>query len=101
MGKIKLNCEKIVGYILLIPPMLSVLIFLYQLFTGTETLHSFLVQSQIGIIGTSWTGLHDFNDIRGAAGGSGGGFTSALPLYFGLMAIAGAYLIKDSTKKLS
>jgi hypothetical protein len=27
--------------------------------------------------------------------GSGGAYTSALPFYFGLMAIAGAYLIKE------
>lgn len=29
----------------------------------------------------------------------GGGHSSSVPFYFGLMAIAGAYLIKDSKEK--
>jgi hypothetical protein len=40
-----------------------------------------------------WTGTYDYSRE-----GGGGGYTSALPFYFGLMAIAGAYLIKNKKK---
>ena len=72
--------EKILGWMLLAPPLISVFIFLAQLFSESKMLRKFLY--------TIWTGEH----------GEHGGYTSALPLYFGLMAIAGAYLIKDSNK---
>lgn len=75
--------EKILGWTLLTPPLLSVLLFLLALL-GEDTLKSFDRFS-------SWTG-------RLYVEQGGGGYTSALPLYFGLMAIAGAYLIKDSNK---
>jgi hypothetical protein len=79
---IRINISKIVGYVLLIPPFISIGIFLAQLFSEeTLYLEEFL--------STIWTG--DYY-------GEGGGFTSALPFYFGLMAIAGAYLIKDSNR---
>jgi hypothetical protein len=76
------NFSRIIGYILLVPPLLSVLLFLAQLLSGDKLLMKFIY--------TFWTGQLDLNN--------GGGFTSALPLYFGLMAIAGAYLIKDSKR---
>lgn len=65
---------KIVGYVLLTPPLLSVLLFLGQFLTGYDAL---IDMSK----GYGWTGN-----------------TSPLPIYFGLMAIAGAYLIKDHKK---
>ena len=81
------NIQKTIGYILLFPPLLSVLLFTINL----------LVEESGPIIGmdnlsTYWTG--------GAfqTGDSGAGFTSSIPLYFGLMAIAGAYLIKNSNE---
>ena len=69
------------GIILLTPPLISVLLFLAQLF-DIQTLRHFNFSN-------AWLG----NII------SGGGYTSALPLYFGLMAIAGSLLISNSTKK--
>jgi hypothetical protein len=76
----KNDVTKIIGYILLSPSLVSVIMFLAQLFTGDKLFKNFMY--------TIWTG--DFS------GEGGGGYTSALPFYFGLMAIAGAYLIKDN-----
>jgi len=81
MKKIKLLWDKIkatpldkkIGYILLTPALLSVLIFLLSMD---------IVKDHI------W-GKPSYNFHRSI------GYTSSYPLYFGLMAIAGAYLIKD------
>jgi hypothetical protein len=80
----KPNLTKIIGYILLIPSLISVLMFLSQLFIETELF--------MNLNNTIWTGKIR---VIVSEGGGGGGHTSALPFYFGLMAIAGAYLIKD------
>ncbi|MBN2350498.1 MAG: hypothetical protein JXJ22_16800 [Bacteroidales bacterium] len=82
--------ELVLGLILLLPPVISVLYFIIQLIPrqllpflrNWDTFNAYKL--------TSWTG----NII-----GSGGGYTSALPLYIGLMAIAGALLIINSEKK--
>jgi hypothetical protein len=71
------NMTKVVGYLLLSPALVSVLLFFIALLTKTKTLDNFNYSRP-------WVGGYDT-----------GGFTSALPFYFGLMAIAGAYLIKD------
>jgi hypothetical protein len=78
----KQDVTKIIGYILLTPSLISVLMFLAQFFKLTEL--------NINFMDTLWTGTWNWGGESG-----GGGYTSALPLYFGLMAIAGAYLIKD------
>ena len=76
-----INIERVLGYILLIPPIYSVLIFIYQsFFDDISTFHHFW--------NNSWTGAY-----------YEGGFTSALPFYFGLMAIAGAILLSKSKSK--
>jgi hypothetical protein len=82
----KQDVTKIIGYILLTPSLISVLMFLTQLFKETELFKN--------LMSTLWTGSLDYGYSLDSGGG-GGGYTSALPLYFGLMAIAGAYLIKD------
>ena len=90
----KVTIEKIIGYILLSPPILSVLLFFMQQFFSADTLTNFsgnYSESWVGDWGANWSSY-------GGGGGGGGGYTSALPFYFGLMAIAGAYLIKDSKK---
>lgn len=78
------NIQKTIGLILLFPPVLSVLLFTINL----------LVKESGDIVkmynlSANWSG-----DIT-----AGGGNTSATPIYFGLMAIAGALLIKDADKK--
>lgn len=82
------NPQKTIGYILLFPPLLSVLLFTINLFV--EECGSIIKMDNLS---TYWTGGAFQN------GDSGAGFTSSIPLYFGLMAIAGAYLIKNSTKE--
>ena len=72
--------RKIVGYFLLIPSIVSVFAFILQGLSQDKNLYQFTDFSR------AWLG--DYY-------GSGGGASSMLPVYFGLMAIAGAYLIKD------
>jgi hypothetical protein len=74
------DITNIIGYILLSPAIISVLLFIISLLTGADTLRKFKYLDE-------WTGNYS---------GQGGGYTSALPLYFGLMAISGAYLIKNN-----
>jgi hypothetical protein len=79
--------ELILGCILLTPAIYSVFKFI-----------PLILKTKIDM--TLWTG--DTHGIFANGFGSEpvgiAGFTSALPFYFGLMAIAGAYLIKDSRK---
>lgn len=70
--------SEIIGYILLSPALISVILFFISLLTDADTLKGFNYLDE-------WTGGYS----------DGGGYTSALPFYFGLMAISGAYLIKE------
>jgi len=73
--------QKIVGYILLTPPLYSVMMF----FTHPPY---FISGNVVGFQYNSvWTGVFHHSD--------GVAYMSALPFYLGLMAITGAYLIKD------
>jgi hypothetical protein len=85
--KRKETIQEIIGYILLAPPTISVILFFLK-FAEVDGLEEFNYDS-------AWTGSVQYSMEDG---GGGGGYTSALPLYFGLMAIAGAYLIKNSKK---
>jgi hypothetical protein len=78
MGKNTL--KNVLGFILLTPALISVVLFLLQL-VGILTVEAFKYDM--------WTG---------DTAGSGGGYTSALPIYFGLMAIAGVYMLTDHKK---
>ncbi len=86
-----ININRVIGIILLVPPSISVLLFCVNLFVskGNEDIVGLDNLSQ------NWTGSYS---------GNGGGFTSAAPIYFGLMAIAGAILLsfgnRDSTEKM-
>ena len=75
--------ECLVGFFMLIPSLLSVLSFVFCLF-GDDS--SFAKLNNISS-SSGWTCDFSIN--------SGGGM-SAAPLYLGLMALAGVYLIKDS-----
>ncbi len=78
--------QKKIGYILLFPPLLSVILFTITLFVKE---YNYIVR--MSNMGPSWSGAYSYD--------AGGGYMSATPLYFGLMAIAGAYLIKDSKEE--
>jgi len=78
--------SEIIGLILLTPPVVSVIMF----FAGIFSKKSIYAKSILDNLHPIWSG-----DWGSSGDGGGGGYTSALPLYFGLMAIAGAYLIKS------
>lgn len=82
MGK---RIEAGLALFLLIPPVLGVIAFVLCLF-GCEW--NFAGLSDLS---NHWTGSYGYD--RG-----GGGYTSAAPIYLGLMAIAGVWLLKDSFK---
>lgn len=73
------KAECIIGLFFLLPPVLGVIAFVLQLF-GADTDFSELRELSL-----NWT-----------MGYADGGAMSAAPIYLGLMAIAGVYLIKDS-----
>lgn len=87
-SKQNIRLERIFGIILLIPPIIGVLLFLLN-----------LLSNNIGDIpemknlSAEWTGTYGYGND------GGGGYTSAAPIYLGLMAIAGAILLKGTDKK--
>jgi hypothetical protein len=80
--------NKVIGYTLLSPAIVSVVLFFLQL-TGVKD------NTLLAFHSSPWTGFIDYYETS-EKGSGGGGYTSALPLYFGLMAIAGVFLL---TKK--
>jgi hypothetical protein len=86
--KSKLGLEKIFGIILLIPPLLSVLLFLLNVLTKYSG-----KMATLSNLSDNWTGGYNYSQ------GGGGGYTSAAPIYLGLMAIAGAILLKGTDNK--
>lgn len=78
MEKVKCIIPKAIGYILISPAIAGVIIFFMQLLADTGN-HDLYKKFQF----TIWQG-----DL-----------IPVLPLYFGIMAIVGAYLIKDTTNK--
>lgn len=89
ISKVIFKSQRILGLILLIPPILSVYAFMF----GNDLSEY--------VNGNIWTGDYyahydiSFEPIK--AEGSGG-YTSAFPFYLGIMAIAGSYLIKGNNK---
>lgn len=81
--------ESIIALVLLIPPILGVISFVLCLF---DCEWHFAKMSDLS---SDWTGSYGYSSNAG-----GGGYTSAAPIYLGLMAIAGAILLKDSFKYL-
>ncbi len=78
-----LNIVKLsLGSMLLLPALLGVLAFIVQLVFEENMLIHFVDDRGL------WTGAVDYD-----MDGGGGGYMSALPVYFGLMAFAGAYLL--------
>ena len=77
--------ERIIGIILLLPPIFGVVLFFLNLFKAYVG-----DIPEMDNLSDNWTGDYD---------GDGGGYTSAAPIYLGLMAIAGALLLKGTDKK--
>lgn len=78
----KIEC--VIGILFLIPPLLGVFAFVLCLF-GCEWEFAMM-----GELSSSWTGSSYVE----------GGYTSAAPIYLGLMALAGVWLVKDSIQYL-
>ena len=84
-----IRLERILGIILLIPPIIGVILFLLNLFSNDPG-----NIPEMSNLSFKWTGRMDYSSE-----GGGGGYTSAAPIYLGLMAIAGALLLKGTDKK--
>lgn len=86
---------RIIGLILLIPPILSVFFFLLNVFGfGCEiTQFEYLSGDWSGNLTVRYAPTYN-SDAGGFAGGAG--YTSSLPFYLGFMGAVGAYLIKGT-----
>lgn len=78
-----LNWEAKIGILFLIPPILGVIIFILTFMDAINSDY----------------GRDSYGDFYGYGWAYGYAATPAIPLYLGLMAIAGAYLIKGNLKK--
>lgn len=83
-----LNWGAKIGILFLIPPIIGVIIFMVELFDAGFDLNYFP---------EAWNCISD--SCRWEHSSYGYAATPAIPLYLGLMAIAGAYLIKGNLKK--
>ena len=76
--------QAFIGLLLLIPPVLGVIFFIISVFGGGGRV------TQLENLQPHWLADWSFSD------GGGGGGMSAAPIYLGLMALAGSYLLKDT-----
>lgn len=83
-----LNWEAKIGILFLIPPIIGVMMFICNLFDSGFDFRYFP---------KAWNCISNYSDWEHSAYGYAA--TPAIPLYLGLMAIAGAYLIKGNLKK--
>ena len=79
--------ECIIGLFFLLPPVLGVFAFVLQLFDADTDFSMLRDLSSMRDLSSNWT--YGYSS-------EGGGGMSAAPIYLGLMALAGVYLIKDS-----
>ncbi len=93
--------ECIIGLILLLPPMLGVIAFTISIFANNyagdfASMH-YLSSEWTAIIMVPESESFDSLDLTNGINGSAAA-TSALPIYLGLMAMVGAYLVKNSVQ---
>lgn len=81
-----LNGEAKIGILFLIPPIIGVIYFILNLFDADLGFEVFP---------DSWNCIYDYHLGDSMAYAA----TPAIPIYLGLMAIAGAYLVKGNIKK--
>ncbi len=84
-----IQLERVFGIILLIPPTIGVFLLILNLLINEPG-----KIPEMRNLSPEWTG-----NLGYAQDSGGGGYTSAAPIYFGLMAIAGRLLIKGTDKK--
>lgn len=83
-----LNWEAKIGILFLIPPIIGAFMFIFNLFD---------VGFELSYLPEAWNCISDYSRCENSSYGYAA--TPAIPLYLGLMAIAGAYLIKGNLKK--
>ena len=81
-----LNCEAKIGVLFLVPPIVGVIFFILNLFDADLGFEGFP---------DSWNCIYDYHIGESMSYAA----TPAIPIYLGLMAIAGAYLIKGNLRK--
>lgn len=99
----RLNLEAKIGILFIIPPIIGVMMFILNLLI----LNSLDIGLGFQDFPQSWNCISnsynpdiiDFYLTKSSSRGYGYAGTPAMPLYLGLMAIAGAYLIKGNLKK--
>jgi len=108
-----LNWEAKIGVLFLIPPILGALAFIFNLFFDASIGFDDFPESWNCIYNSGYDSDYGYNSDSAWDGSGGYGYaygwaygwaygyaaTPAIPLYLGLMAIAGAYLIKGNLKK--
>lgn len=93
--------ECIIGFILLIPPILGVIAFTISIFANNyagdfASMHYLSSEWSAFVMVPESQSLESFDLTNGVNGSAAA--TSALPIYLGLMAMVGAYLIKNSAQ---
>ena len=81
--------EAILGIFFLIPPILGVFSFVFNLLGGDGGF------ARMSNLSSEWSAI-----VAYAYDGGGGGGMSAAPIYLGLMAIVGTYLLKGNLRYL-
>jgi len=78
----------VLGYICLLPPIISVFLFVINVIISTYYLEDSFFGDIVTLnnLSMNWTGAFNYDH---------GGFSSTIPIYFGLMAISGALLLRN------
>lgn len=98
---LKINLNKFLGIILILPAIFSVIILLiapkifYPHLNNTIWTGFSIIKDTNGIVSDK---VYNYNDSH-YYGIAGAGYTSALPIYIGLLAIAGAILKSTNNQK--
>lgn len=79
--------EAVIGFIFLLPAVIGVICFVVNLCTGGDS-------CKLNSLSGQWD-WHNGSGYKGT-----GASASPTPVYFGLMAIAGAYMLKNSLRYL-
>lgn len=86
----QIRLERIIGIVFLIPPIIGVISFVLNLLSINPG-----IVPEMKNLSSVWTGIYQGNLVHSPSGA----VTSAVPIYLGLMAIAGSLLLKGTDNK--